>query len=731
MRTVPRRPQPRDPAGSAGPRAPELGLVAGCLAALAVLATWPLAAHLTTALPSDLADPLLNTFTLAWGADRLRDGLRGFWDASYFYPTRDALALSEHLLGIAVFTAPVQWLTGNPVLAYNLAFLASYVLAGLGMYLLARSLWPSRPAAWIAALAFAFAPHRVMHVSHLQMLMSGWTPLALWGLHRYAATSSRRALAIFAAASALQALSCGYLMYYLLLPVGLALALELARRLVHRAPIGRLVAGLAVATGAVVFVLVPVAQAYLRIRSTFGFRRSIGEMTRFSATVADYWHIPGLPLWSGRLPAGALEHMLFPGLAVVALAVLGLMAGAWGVLRKQADTGRWTTATYTLVVVLAVWLSFGPSVPGPYRWLASYLPGFDGLRVPARFIVIVALGLAVLAGGGVAWMTARLRPALGAVLAAGLGLAIVAEGYGGPMPLAAFDAGQHDRRNLNAWLRAAPAGGLLELPVAGPGFEPFTLTYQYNTLLHGHPIVNGYSGSGYALQDFLAGRGTPLADDREIPAMLRGLRGLDVRYLVLHRSLYEQRHGVEAARALEQAIDDATGQIAAGARFPDAVAWRLAEADCPAPAPGAAGEPIPPDAVSLTASTAPDEARLAMDGTTETRWSSGRAQAGGEWFRLALPRETDVGALLLRTDRWGHTERPRRFVVESEDSAGSRRVLFDDSPLPQMMAEIARHGVLAPTAIHLPPNASRVLLLRQLGRGPLHWSIYELELRTR
>ena len=45
-------------------------------------------------------------------------------------PTR--LAFSEHLLGIALFVAPVIWLTGNPVLAYDLAFILSYMLAGAG-----------------------------------------------------------------------------------------------------------------------------------------------------------------------------------------------------------------------------------------------------------------------------------------------------------------------------------------------------------------------------------------------------------------------------------------------------------------------------------------------------------------------------------------------------------------------------------------------------------------------
>ena len=37
---------------------------------------------------------------------------------------------------------------------------------------------------------------------------------------------------------------------------------------------------------------------------------------------------------------------------------------------------------------------------GPYYWLWQYVPGFDGVRAPARFLMIVALFLAVLAGLG-------------------------------------------------------------------------------------------------------------------------------------------------------------------------------------------------------------------------------------------------------------------------------------------------------------------------------------------
>ena len=193
--------------------------VTAALAALAALATHPLLWQATRALPGNLGDPLLNTFILGWDASRIPHGFTGVWSAPFFFPLQDTLALSEHLLGVAIFAAPVVWLAANPVLAYNLALFGSYVLAGVGMYLLARSLWGRRDAAFLAALAFAFAPHRVMHVAHLQALMSGWLPVSLWGLHRYFDTGSRRALAVFAGAFALAGLSNGYFLYFFAVPV--------------------------------------------------------------------------------------------------------------------------------------------------------------------------------------------------------------------------------------------------------------------------------------------------------------------------------------------------------------------------------------------------------------------------------------------------------------------------------------------------------------------------------
>ena len=105
-----------------------------------------------------MADPIFATTVLGWDADRIAHGFAGFWDAPYFFPHRHTLAYAEHLLGVAIFTAPVHWLFNNPVLAYNLAYIGSYVLAGFGMFLLTRSLWNRTDAAVLAGLAFEMTP---------------------------------------------------------------------------------------------------------------------------------------------------------------------------------------------------------------------------------------------------------------------------------------------------------------------------------------------------------------------------------------------------------------------------------------------------------------------------------------------------------------------------------------------------------------------------------------------
>ena len=277
----------------------EVLAVVGGFTALTLVLTYPVVHEMTRALPGDLGDPLLNAWTLAWDADRLAHGLQGLWDAPIFYPYSNSLARSEHLLGIAFFTAPVQWLTGNAVFAYNVAFLMSYVLAGSGMYLLTASLTGNRLAAVVAALAFAFGPYPMTHTTHLQMLMCGWMPIGLWALHRFFGSGSRWALAAFVAAFLLLGLSNGYFLYFFALPVVSVIAFELCR--IPKRRLQR-IGQLALAGTVTLLVLAPVILIYYQAQLDQGLVRSRDEVLSYSADVASYLPWCTTPLRAESLP---------------------------------------------------------------------------------------------------------------------------------------------------------------------------------------------------------------------------------------------------------------------------------------------------------------------------------------------------------------------------------------------------------------------------------------------
>jgi hypothetical protein len=729
------------PGAAQRPSARELGLVTAVMALLAVVTSYPLILTMGRALPFDLGDPLLNTFILNWDADRLRQGLQGLWDAPFYFPRRDALAYSEHLLGIAIFTAPVQWLTGNPVLAYNVAHLASIVLAGAGMYLLARSLWGRRDAAWVAAVIYACAPYRSMQGSHLQVLMSGWMPIGLWGLHRYFITQSRRALAVFVAAFLLQALSNGYYLYFFALPVAVVVAAEAWRTLAGAGRDAglwppsprRLLIDLAVAAMAIGAALAPVAAAYLRVRERTGLRRVIGEMAGYSALPADYLARPGnLWLWGSALPVADAERAMFPGLLAVVLAAIGL-AAAWRSPRPGGEASgrrRAYVAMYAAVLVLAVWMSLGPLVPGPYR-LALLVPGFDGLRVPARFIAVVMLALAALAGAGAAWIGSRLRPRAAAVLAAALALVAALEGYPGPTHVEPFDPAQPGRASLNAWLRDGPPTGVIELPVGGGQPEPYTLQYQFNTLLHGRPIVNGYSGFDYGLQIFLGGAASPLRELGMITPMVTALRRIGVRSLVLHEAEYRELMDYESS-PIAARIDEDHGQFVETRTFPGVRVWRLAGLD-PLPVfKDQAWTRLETRSLQISARPVAGAASRMADGDPETAWDSDGPQRGDEGIRIELDRQRDLVAVRLELPPRELGTYPRHLRVESEADDGSRVDVFSGPVLDQVMTSLVRDPRRPGITITLPPNRTRALRLSQLGQTRhAHWVVTGLSIWER
>lgn len=725
----------------------ELVLVAGGFLALALAVTYPLVLFLPRGLPNDLGDPLLNTWTLAWVASRIPYGLWGVWDAPIFFPYRGTLAFSEHLIGIALFTAPIQWLSGNPILGYNLAFLGSYVLAGIGMYGLARHFTGRRDAAWLAGLAFAFHPYRVAQFPHLQVLMWGWMPVALWALHHYCATGSRRALAGFVGAFVLQALSNGYFFYFLSFAVLVVAAFELTRsRRRWRTAIDLVAAG-----AAALLALAPVMAAYAFVRREYGLRRTFGELVGFSADVASYGAVTsGLWWWGRRLPIGRGELELFPGLTVLLLA----LAAFWP--SRHAPSRRPGVALYTTMAAGAFVLSLGPrphawgkplAESGPYEWLWRYLPGFDGLRVPARWAAIVYLALAVLAALGARRLLAALPRPAGVAATVVLGAMLLVEGYG-PLRVVSFrPAPEPAARAAYLWLRDAPPGGVLELPLGAWDWGRTLvreLRYQYGTLVHGKPVVNGFSGYESPLRGFLLD--SPVLSPPELPAAVEALRTVGVRYLVLHLDEFEAREWglavFQTLRTLERSPEQAlgssrreaggVGSVVEHVVFGSVAVFRLADLTEKEPrGPSLCGRRLDSRRFTVTASHAVSRLAFAFDGDLDTRWLSEHAQDGDEWIALSFDPPQVVAGVRFELGPYSWGDYPRELIIEGQEAGRTNRAalttLFRGPVLTQMLVGLLREPDRAPIELAWPARSLAMLRLRQTGRAdPWYWSINEL-----
>ena len=108
------------------------------------------------------------------------------FDANIFFPAAGTLTYSDHLLLQALAMAPFYLLTGNLAFCYNVLLLASLVCCALAMHAYVREISGGSPAAWVAGLAWGFAPYHFAHLIHLQLQSLYFLPLAFLFLHRVA-----------------------------------------------------------------------------------------------------------------------------------------------------------------------------------------------------------------------------------------------------------------------------------------------------------------------------------------------------------------------------------------------------------------------------------------------------------------------------------------------------------------------------------------------------------------
>jgi hypothetical protein len=484
-----------------------IALFAG-FSVLVVAMTWPQLRAMYSV--PDLGDPLFSIWRLAWVSHQLPRDPLALFDANIFYPERLTFTYSDSLLVPALMAAPLLWLGVHPVVAYNILFLSGFVLSGVAAFLLVRALTGRVDAAIVSGAIFTLYPYRYEHYSHLELQMTMWMPLALWGLHRTIAHGRIGDALLTGLAFALQMLSSLYYglflsVYMVVLGAVLWIGRGLPRRPVVTLAAGALVAGALVA---------PVASQYIANKPMMGDRES-STVKFYSAEGSDYLRShPRSWTYRDLSAHGQPERQLFPRVTPVVLSAIAL----WPPL-SVARIG------YAIALVVAVDGSLGLN-GRTFPWLREYVSPFRGLRVPARFSILAGLTLAILAGYGAARLVRRFPRARWLLVVLMLAL-VIAEAI--------------PRMRLEpVWLAPPPIysslGGdvpvvLAEFPMPNEGVKSwFDTRYMYFSTWHWNRMVNGNSGFAPRSYDELIER------ERDFPSdgAIQYLKDRGVDYVTVH-----------------------------------------------------------------------------------------------------------------------------------------------------------------------------------------------------
>jgi hypothetical protein len=474
-----------------------LGAAAGYLL-VALVATWPLAWHPRRLFgaPQGAGDPYLNLFTLGWDLQQLFDAPASWFngavfDAPIFHPARQTLAYTDHLLLQALLVSPVYAIWRDPVLCYNVVFVASLAASALAMWWYLRQVLDDAVAPLVGGLIWGFCAYRFSHVLHLQLQALYFLPLAFGALHRVVARRRWRDGAWLGLWFGLTAVSSAY--YAVIGLVGLGVGGLVLVAAAGRARLGRLLAPLALGGVLAAVLVAPVLVPYLQVQQREGFVRTMDEASRHAATFRSYLSEPPWRPLAAAPIARTDEDALLPGWTAYVLAVLGLAAFA----RTRRNPLIWM---WSAVAVTGLVLSLGPDgIRSAYAWAHRWIFGFQAVRAPARFGVLVGFAVAALAAYGVT--TLRRRPASGSQgVAAVLSALVLLEAVAWRVPY--VEAPVFDTP-VTVWLRDAQGPG----PVA---FVPMpedrdATPLMLGTLVHGRPIVNGYSGQRPAFAGAIGG----------------------------------------------------------------------------------------------------------------------------------------------------------------------------------------------------------------------------------
>ncbi len=410
--------------------------------------------------------------------------------------------------------------------------------------------------------------------------------------------------------------------------------------------------------------------------------------------------------WSIEWGAREQFKMPDPYRALIVLVMAGVALATLSRRLRAALAVRRPLPFYAGATVLMALCACGPVLSthdhvliasAPFRWL-MLLPGFDQVRVPARFWMLGVLCLAACAGlsyRSVAAARPRLAPVLFVLACGGL----LADGWLATLPVAAAPA---------VWpgLAREAAGDLplLELPL-GPDWDSAA---TFRTTSHGRRVFNGVSG--YDPPHYAPMREALNARDPEI---LRALASLGRYDIVINPQADADRQWEAYAAAAPGATRVPIAEAPPVYRVP-ATAWpemRVGPALTIAKISSSRGEPSP-----------------VIDHRLDTDWVD-HPQHPDQWLLADLGTTQLVGGISLAIEEHAG-DFPRHLRIERSIDGEQWSDAWDGNAASRVFLAALREPRTGWLRIEVPASPARFVRIRQTATASIGWRVPELEVNA-
>jgi hypothetical protein len=389
---------------------------AGCIL-LAVLFTLPGSLSPASALLGYSGDNFQHAWFLWHFARAVARFQNPFYTNQMYYPNTVNLTWSTTDPLAGALALPASWLLG-PAAAYNLSLVFQLALAAFFGRLLCLRVCRNETAAFIGGICFGFSPFLTAHaLGHLSLVTAFPVPLYFLALARVLERREEPWKDGVLLGLALLLTALAHFNYTVICLLATLAAIGVDAILLGARSLAKI--WKALVSGAATFLVTfsPLLAMLIGNSADRPKPRPFEHLREFSADAVGFL----IPSWNHLLLgnfargldtnifAAGYEGTVYVGPVILALSLLGFWKG-------REFQRRWAVQAAALVVIFYL-LSLGPAlriygrqtrIPGPAA-LVYRIPWLRFVSAPARFQVIAALSLAVLASLGVAFLLERLR----------------------------------------------------------------------------------------------------------------------------------------------------------------------------------------------------------------------------------------------------------------------------------------------------------------------------------